>query len=189
MRLLGRAAAKGDFATVDKIEAVREGLYSVVGENRARANAKLMRAAFVEIGDAVSGTEETDPAFRALLYAHQIARLNHYTPDAFGLAAAKGHVPSLKILINYPQHEISAPDALFALSYAAKADNDTAIDFLANVIESDQPKSRWYAATRGLFSPAHRGNQRAKQALAKYQDYLKTNPGNDAAAAAVTSEK
>jgi len=182
MRVVGAAAATGDLTAIDRLDRIRAELYRDVGtENRAKnlANLKLMRAALFEVGKGVKGADENDPAFKALVYAHSLPTMKGFVPYAFGVAAAKGHQPSLSLLLNHSQHNILRSTATFALVPSAKAGNEQAINFLIGVIENDKAKPLWHGASQGLVEAAGKGNKRAEQALLKYQAYEKSREKAD----------
>lgn len=176
MRRLGGLASKGDLAAIDKIEHIHNELYGNMDwkdRDRIRSNLILMRSAFSEIGRSVATSEENDPAFKSLLYATGKSALRGFTADAFGIAAAKGHTPSLQVLTHHNRYGILHSSAIFALRKPAEAGNEEAIKFLIEVLQNDKSKALWHGASRGLVHAANQGNTAAQQALAKYEAYQK----------------
>lgn len=176
MRALGRLASTGDFSAIDEIENIHNAIYRDIDRNDSDgmvSNLMLMRSAFSEIGGSVSGTDENDPAFRSLVYATGKGALGAFTADAFGIAAAKGHKPSLQVLLHHNRYGILLSSATFALCKPAEAGHEDAIKFLIEVIESDTSKALWHAASKGLVNAANQGNADAQQALLKFEKHQK----------------
>ena len=91
--------------------------------------------------------------------------------EAFGTAAARGHKPSLEVLLHHNEHGILLSSAVFALQKPAVKGDKEAIDFLVNVINNDSDKALWMGASQGLVMAANQGDEGAKMALAKYAEY------------------
>lgn len=180
MRDLGIQAGKGDKTAVDRIEVIHDELYRDLDREKDRkrlvSNAVLMKAAFEEIGQAVKGDGKVDDlAFQSLIYATGKKSLSGYTAKAFGIAAANGHRPSLDVLLNHDEHGILLSSAVFAFQKPAEKGIPQAVEFLIKVIDDDTKSALWYGASEGLVGEANRGNERAKQALAKYAAFNKAN--------------
>lgn len=176
MQKLGSLAARGELAAVDAIEKKYEQLYQNIDwkdDDRTGSNLTLMRAAFTEMANAVKGSNANDAAFKSLLYATGKTKLNGFTSDAFGIAAAKGHQPSLDVLLNHNRHGMLLSSTVFALRKPAARGNQQAINFLVDVLSNDQLTPLWHGASTGLVAAANQGHEGAKRALEKFDAYEK----------------
>jgi hypothetical protein len=177
MKELGRQAATGDKTAIDKIEEIRVELYEGINyetdRERVIKNLNLMTSAFDVIAKEVKDPSDSDPAFQSLKYATGIDRLAGFTANAFGIAAANGHKPSLDVLLHYPQYGLLLSSVVFALNKPASKGNEEAIDFLVDVINNEKHKPLWRGASQGLVMASNSGNAKAKAALVKYEEYEK----------------
>ncbi len=175
MHSLAMKAATGDRTAIDSlqeiyVEAKAETYRNDDQSSRTELSQKF-RYLFDEIGKSVKQPGESDPAFVALLYASAKDKLTGFAVDGLGTAAAKGHQPSLEVLLNHHDYGILLSSTVFALQKPAEARNQAAIEFLIAVVDDEKKKPLWSAATKGLRVAALEGNSDAQVAIQRYADY------------------
>ena len=175
MHSLAMKAANGDRKAVDAMQELYDQTTDELirhGDRNSHVDfSRELRAIFDEVGRMVRQPGESDPAFLALLYASAKDKLTSYAAGGLGTAAARGHQPSLEILLNHYDYGILLSSTVFALQKPAEARNQAAIEFLIAVIDDDKKKPLWSAATKGLRVAALEGNSDAQSAIQKYADY------------------
>jgi hypothetical protein len=135
---------------------------------------RMMQIAFDEIIKEV-GKDKGD-AYKALAYAITKSPLEQMAAHGFGEAAARGHRPSLEMLLNYKANGIKVWTATSALKPAAEKLIPEAVEFMLTILSDDKTKasrSLWPIAADALGSAAARGDLRAKAAIRKYADSIK----------------
>ena len=174
MRQLGIRACEGDLSALDELEQIKMDLYEGVDYkkdgSRLRSNLTLMRACFDEMGQRAGRGDAK--AFRALLKASSRPALNGFTVDAFGMAAGMGHEASLDVLLNYTRHGFLLSSTVFALRPAAARNDARAVDFLIDVIDNERHRPLWNGASLGLQGAVDKGNDKARQAIERYEQYV-----------------
>ena len=162
---------EGKQEAVDQlIKAVQE-LYRGIDyskeKQRVQDNYVLVNAAFDILGEqAGKGNPNAMDALK------RMAGLDHvrgYSVHALGGAAAGGNLEALEMLLDYKQRGFLLSSTAIALAQAATANNDRAVEFLADLLEQPAHKPLWLVASRGLEGAAKKGNAKAKAALEKNQ--------------------
>jgi hypothetical protein len=178
MKQLGRQAAAGDFAAIDKIEEIHKEIYKGViscekdGE-RINRNFGLMTSAFDEIIEKLKYDSFSDPAFQSLTYALSKAPLVYFSAEYLGKVAENGHKPALDVLLNYPPNDAKFLAVVSALRKPADKGNEQAIDYLVTIISNPIYQRVWHRAAQGLIKASEEGNDKAKAALKEYYKYRK----------------
>ena len=132
-----------------------------------------MGAAFGVLAEAAS--KDNEKAFQALkkCLGQSNAFLKGSAPYSLGKAAAAGHARAMDILVNSQQWGINQISAYFALTAAAKANQEPAVDcFIALASDPAAAKKQYYGIAylvkEVLQSAATQGNQKAQDALDKF---------------------
>jgi len=155
----------GNLKAIDEIAKLKEKLYEGIDykkdKERSRSNWQIMRETFDPIGEATGDGNQA--AFDALLYALKIRSLRGRTTHALAVAAAKGHKPSLNILINYKDHDMLLSTTVGA-SYKFKRSMPTEI--IALLTKTNLRRSALsHMSARAIQIAAQDGNRKAKLAL------------------------
>ncbi|MDD2708901.1 MAG: hypothetical protein PHV34_13025 [Verrucomicrobiae bacterium] len=171
MEALGLEAAKGSREAVDQLEQAAGEIYGNLDYHDTKSTASklaLMRAAFAPL--AKRAGEGAPEAMDALKYANSKGRLRPFTSDAFGIAAGMGNAEALEKLLHHGQNGWCAACASSALQYAAEKNIPGAVDFLVQVLSESKNKLARRYASRGLVGAAALGNEKAGEALKKYDE-------------------
>jgi ankyrin repeat protein len=167
----------GDPASFDELAKAADDLYNGVDVRKNDARRKLgntrMNAAFAVLNDAAA--HGNDSAFQALkkCLSQPNAFLKGGAPYSLGKVATAGNAQALDILVNYQKWGINQISAYFALTEAAKANMEPAVDmFIALSSDSAAAKKQYYGIAwlvkEVLTSAAAQGNQKAQAALDKF---------------------
>jgi ankyrin repeat protein len=177
MSAIAQRICAGDPASFDELVKAANDLYAGVDARKEPARAKLnqtrMGAAFGVLAEAAS--KDNENAFQALkkCLSQSNAFLKGAAPYSLGKAAAAGHAQAMDILVNYQQWGINQISAYFALTAAAKANQEPAVDcFIALASDPAAAKKQYYGIAylvkEVLQSAAAQGNQKAQEALDKF---------------------
>jgi len=172
---LGQRAAQGDLNAMDEIQRLHAEARKEfpIESKEFQSHTREVRSTLDFIAEAVRGNSRKDPAFQSLLHATGKLGLRGFIANAFGIAAARGHEPSLEVLLNHDEYGILLSSAVFGLQGPAESGNNRAIRFLISVIQDDSKKPLWFGASQGLVASSLEGNEEAKAALRKYSEYNK----------------
>ncbi|HEY1489446.1 MAG TPA: ankyrin repeat domain-containing protein, partial [Verrucomicrobiae bacterium] len=177
MQAIAERICGGDAGSFDELVKAADDLYVGVDARKDSARVKLngtrLGAAFAVLGDATA--KGNDNAFQALKKClnQPNAFLKGQAPYSFGEAAAAGHAQSMDILVNHKQWGINQTSAYFALTEAAKANREPAVDsFITLASDPAAAKKQYYGigwlVKEVLQSAASQGNQKAQEALDKF---------------------
>jgi hypothetical protein len=174
IRAMAKRIADGDDKGYEELGAAARELYRGIDfkteEARVLLNLFKMKAGFDLLGEeAGKGNDKAMSALKRCL-RDRGSPLSSFAPDALGIAAAAGQEEALDILLRYLQWDLLESTAVFALAAPAGANRERAVEFLAEWLARPEHRGGGMAlsATEALEKAASRGNQRAKEALAKY---------------------